>query len=170
MTRSLVIGIGNPLRGDDGLGQTVVERIGAMNLNADALAVTQLTPELAEPISSAGTVVFVDAAHDEPPGKVNCSRINPATEDDGPIMTHHLGPATVLSLAEKLYGQCPPAYIVTTGGDQFQLGTPLSASVQLAVPEVLRVVQELLHGTAMERGNGTIGTNSAPNDALSILD
>ncbi|MCX7699324.1 MAG: hydrogenase maturation protease [Gemmataceae bacterium] len=159
MTRSLVIGIGNPLRGDDGLGQAVVEKLSASGLDADALAVHQLTPELAEPISSAGTVVFVDAAHDEPPGKVNCSRIAPALGDDDPALSHHLGPATVLSLAEKLYGHCPAAYIVTTGGDQFELGASLSPPVRLAVPEVLRVVQHLLQNGTENRTNGTPSAN-----------
>ena len=60
----LIIGYGNPLRGDDGVGWRVAEAAGTALPEgaATVLAVHQLTPELSAPISRAGRVVFVDAA------------------------------------------------------------------------------------------------------------
>ena len=63
MAYVLVIGYGNDLRCDDGIGQKVAKEL---NLNSSftnlkSLAVSQLTPELAETIVKADIVIFVDA-------------------------------------------------------------------------------------------------------------
>ena len=61
----LVIGYGNTLRGDDGVGPHVAEAIGAMRLpEVHTIVCQQLSPEHAAPISLAETVIFVDAAVD----------------------------------------------------------------------------------------------------------
>ena len=61
----LVIGYGNTLRGDDGVGPRVVEAIGTLGLpGVRTLICPLLTPELADPISRAEKVIFVDAAMD----------------------------------------------------------------------------------------------------------
>ena len=63
----LVIGYGNTLRGDDGVGPRVAEAVGELNLpGVHTLICPLLTPELANPISRAGKVIFVDAAVDAP--------------------------------------------------------------------------------------------------------
>ena len=63
----LVIGYGNTLRGDDGVGPRVAEAIHQLALpGVRALVCPMLTPELADPISRAHTVIFVDAAVDAP--------------------------------------------------------------------------------------------------------
>ena len=65
-SRRLVIGIGNTLRQDDGVGWRVAEALAARVeagalVGLEALAVQQLTPELVEPIAAAGALVLVDA-------------------------------------------------------------------------------------------------------------
>ena len=64
MARALVIGYGNTLRADDGLGPAVAERLGSEWADEDVgvLSCQLLTPELAEPVSRAEIVVFIDAA------------------------------------------------------------------------------------------------------------
>ena len=67
MTGLLVIGYGNTLRGDDGVGPKVAEAVEALQLpGVRTLVCQQLSPEHAEPISRARVVVFVDAAVDAP--------------------------------------------------------------------------------------------------------
>ena len=57
----LIIGYGNTLRGDDGVGYKIAEIIEQWNINnITSLAVHQLTPDLAENIAQADTVIFVD--------------------------------------------------------------------------------------------------------------
>ena len=55
---TLIIGYGNPLRTDDGIGIVIAEAIGGIGLQ-------QLKPELAEPISRAKHLVLIDARFGE---------------------------------------------------------------------------------------------------------
>ncbi len=59
----LVIGYGNELRRDDGIGPRVARAVADWDIpGVRALAVHQLTPELAVDIAQAKEVVFVDVA------------------------------------------------------------------------------------------------------------
>src|SRR5215472_4005839 len=77
MPRVLIIGYGNPLRADDGVGWRMACRLGELVRDEpfEVLAVHQLTPELAEPISRAELVIFVDASHNGLPGSWKCERL-----------------------------------------------------------------------------------------------
>src|SRR5262245_46508216 len=91
-TQLLVIGYGNVLRSDDGVGPKVAEAIGAMALpQVEILTCDLLTPELAEPISRAVKVVFVDAAVDTPQ-EVLLRQLNPA--DSSQLIAHAADPRT----------------------------------------------------------------------------
>jgi hydrogenase maturation protease len=70
--RPLVIGYGNTLRRDDGVGVRVAELLAVdpRMEGADILAVHQLTPELAIDVGEATLVVFVDADPSVEPGAV----------------------------------------------------------------------------------------------------
>jgi Ni,Fe-hydrogenase maturation factor len=63
----LVIGIGNPLRGDDGVGWWLAERAETLKPTPRVLRVQQLTPELAAELAAARRVLFIDAWW--PPGQ-----------------------------------------------------------------------------------------------------
>jgi hydrogenase maturation protease len=59
---TLVIGFGNTLRSDDGVGPRVASVVAGWGLpGVVAIAVHQLGPELAEPLAEAGRAFFVDA-------------------------------------------------------------------------------------------------------------
>src|SRR5208282_3684027 len=91
----LVIGYGNTLRRDDGVGPKVAEAIAELALpGVRTLACPLLTPELAEPVSQAGVVVFVDAAVDAP-REVQRRPLAPA--DTSQVMAHAASPATLLA-------------------------------------------------------------------------
>jgi hydrogenase maturation protease len=144
VTRPLLIGLGNPLRGDDGLGAEVIRQIVAAGWDVEAVAVPQLTPEWAEAIGAVPIVVFVDAACGPHAGSVACCHLKPTPLVGAPVLTHHWLPSTVLALADVLYGRCPPAYLVTVTGARFDMGTGLSDIVDAAIGEVLRVVWRLV--------------------------
>jgi len=125
----LIIGYGNPLRGDDGAGFTAAERLGG-------LAVHQLTPDLAEPVSRADEVVFIDAAVPQtPPGPVLRRRLL-APEGGAQPFTHQCTPGSLLSLAQTLYGRAPRAILYTIAATQFDTGAPLSAGVEAAIGQL----------------------------------
>ena len=59
----LLIGWGNGLRQDDGVGLLIAERVeGWSRPRLEVLAIPQLTPELASRLAEAARVLFVDAA------------------------------------------------------------------------------------------------------------
>ncbi len=145
MTRNaLIIGYGNPLRGDDGVGQAVAQAFAddAAIDGIDALACHQLTPELAERFAAAARVVLVDAAAGCEAGGVSVIPLQPAPAPAS-TLGHHVEPSQLLHLAQSLYGRSPEAYLVTVGAGSLQLGEGLSAPVMAALPEVIATVRRL---------------------------
>jgi hydrogenase maturation protease len=139
----LVIGYGNSLCGDDGVGPYIVERLALADAaslsDVEYLAFRQLTPELAEPISRAETAIFVDASDGPKPGLISCVELTPLAEPSqaGPgAFTHHVKAAILLESARFLYGKHPTAYLYTVAGENFNLGNSFSPAVALALPSL----------------------------------
>jgi hydrogenase maturation protease len=78
MGRVLIIGYGNPLRGDDSLGWQIAARptTSIQDEPVEVLALDQLTPELSELISEVELVVFIDASYAGKPGSWTCKTSN----------------------------------------------------------------------------------------------
>ncbi len=141
--RVLIIGIGNPLRGDDGVGWNVAGELSREQRDdIQVLATHQLTPELSELASRAERVLFIDAARSGDPGTLNCCPVRPAAP--GARHSHALSPETLLGMTERLYGRCPAAYLLTIAGDSFDIGKPLSAAVSAALPALRTEVHRLI--------------------------
>lgn len=143
---TLVIGYGNPLRGDDGVGWRVAEAVAAALPDgaADVLTVHQLTPELAEPISRAARVIFIDAAAEGQPGEVCCFALEDAGRQPALQGSHLTTPDALLGMAAELFGRCPPAHMITVAGESFELSETLTPTVAAAVPEAIRRILELV--------------------------
>ncbi|NWG12861.1 MAG: hydrogenase maturation protease [Acidobacteria bacterium] len=146
--RVLVIGYGNPMRGDDGLGWRAATQLAGLALGpgVKVLACTELAPELAEDVSRADRVIFIDAAADTPPGKLRVLPLTPLRAAEAPI-THHLTPRSLLSLAGSLYGRCPEAAVVSLGAACFDLGERLSAEAEAVFPLLIDSVRELVEAS-----------------------
>src|SRR5690349_8315478 len=107
----LVIGYGNTLRSDDGVGPLAVEQVEKLNLpGVRAIIRGLLTPELAEPISQARRVVFVDASV-EAGARLQLRPLSPGASSQ--IMAHAADPRTLLALARDVFGHAPPAWWLT---------------------------------------------------------
>jgi hydrogenase maturation protease len=145
----LVVGYGNPLRADDGLGLVVAQRLrseleGDRSLGDVVVLIRhQLTPELAEAISRARSVIFVDAREGDHPGLVDCRVVVPA-EYGALAFSHDVDPPSLVTMARLLYGACPTAVVISVDGEEFGYGTTLSAPVQAAVPEVVQCIRDIL--------------------------
>ena len=147
----LVVGYGNPLRGDDGFGCSAARLLAAdPRLEAaTVLTLHQLTPELATDIASASLVVLVDTSVDGAPGSVAVRSIQP--RQDSPLpWSHHLDPAALAGLAHALYDHVPPIVLISVAGAAFAHGDRLSPALQRVLPEVVdkvaRVVEEHADG------------------------
>jgi hydrogenase maturation protease len=137
----LVIGYGNTLRRDDGVGPRVAETIEALGLaGVKALARPLLTPELADPVSKAGAVVFVDASAKSPPEPVRMRRLEPA--DSSQMLTHAADPRTLLALARDAFGRAPDAWWLTVPAEELGIGDQLSASGLLGMKRAVKALRD----------------------------
>ena len=123
----LIVGYGCPLRGDDRVGLAAAHILARRGYRA--LAVHQLSPELAEPVAGARTVVFLDADARLAPGEVAVERLWPDPVRSGP-MEHHSTPQALLALARQLYASEPDAWRIGIGGEDFGFGRRLSPSAR----------------------------------------
>lgn len=115
-------------------------------VTASVVACQQLTPELAEPISRAETVVFVDARVGELVGVIKCEPIYPAAPSSA-TLAHHTEPAGLLALAQKLCSTTPQrAFLLMMRTMQFGYSENLSPEVQKAIPEAIERIRKILDG------------------------
>jgi hydrogenase maturation protease len=124
----LVIGIGNPSRGDDALGPAMIERLEVLGLpDVELLTDFQLQVEYALDLRDRAAVIFVDAAVGGPEPFAFEPTV-PA--EDASFSSHELSPSAVLHTCQKLFGQPPPARTLAIRGYDFELGAGLSPQAQ----------------------------------------
>ncbi len=145
MAGVLVIGYGNPLRGDDGFGWHAARSLCQDEAGSilEVIACHQLTPELAEPMSRAQLVIFIDAELGEVPGQLSCQAVEPQLGFTASL-SHQLDPPTLLAWAQSLYGTCPPAVLLCVTGQSFAHEEELSPAMRAALPAVQAKVHELV--------------------------
>ena len=113
----LVIGYGNPGRGDDGLGPEFARRLAATAKPGIRVEIDyQLTVDHAQMVASAGRVLFVDAAMNL---AAPCTLRRLSPDPRAALDSHSLSPEAVLALADILYGQCAEASVLAIGGESF---------------------------------------------------
>ena len=141
LTDLLVIGYGNSLRSDDGVGPRVAEAVEALKLpGVRTFVCQQLSPEHAETISHARRVVFVDAAVDAPK-EVQLRKLEPAGTSQS--MAHAADPRTVLALARDVYGHTPEAWWLTIPAVNLEFGENLSPEAQRGLHEATKLIQSI---------------------------
>ena len=143
----LVVGIGNVLMGDEGVGVHVVRRLETMTLPADVRCLDGGTGgmHLLGPLQAAGRIVMIDATLDgAAPGTVR--RLQPRFSSDYPrtLTAHDIGLKDVLD-AMDLLGHAPPVTLFAVSiGAVPRLGDELGPEVAACVPGVVaRVLAEV---------------------------
>lgn len=144
MARILIVGYGNPLRADDGLGWHAAEALTKQLASEDAevLFCHQLTPELAETVSLSDAVIFIDATRDGEPGELICRPLDATA--NGERFSHHLTMGGVLALSRQLYRRSPRAFLISICGMEFGYGEKLSAVVEDSFPRLVGLVEQLV--------------------------
>lgn len=151
MTRTLVLGYGNPLRGDDALGWEAAQRLEERYCGPDVTVITrhQLTPELAELFSQADVVILIDAENEGEFGRINVRRLN-ASSPFAPS-NHFSDPSTLLSMASEWYGRRPIAYLVSTPGKSFDYCESITRELEELLPRFVDRVADLIEDCRSER-------------------
>jgi hydrogenase maturation protease len=137
------------MRGDDGVGLWLAEwaeRRFADQPGVRVIADHQLTPDLAEDVARADSVLIIDCSVDSEPGSIKLAPVEPAPSGHG-HSTHHLDAAELLALARDLYNSLPRnAHQLTIGAGSTELGEGFSDAVTAALPEACKIIEEtVLH-------------------------
>src|SRR5664279_3121016 len=141
----LIVGYGNTLRRDDGLGRRAAERVAddPRLRGARVLWQHQLTPELAVDFSNASLVVLIDVSEADEAGAISVRRVDP-TSAAGSAWTHHLEPAALVAMARDLWNASPAVFVVSVGAASLEVGDGLSSVVERALPAVVDAVAEIV--------------------------
>jgi hydrogenase maturation protease len=133
------------LRSDDGVGLRLAEwaeQRFETNDNVRVVARQQWTPDLAEEISVAESVLFIDSSIESVPGGVDLIPVEPRENDTGSA-THHLDANQLLGLARELYGaHSVHSMLLTVGSGSTELGESFSDQVEAALPRAQGVLEK----------------------------
>lgn len=151
--RLLIIGMGQELRGDDAVGLEVVKRWQADHPETalDAEVVVELAPlpglSLLSFLECVDAAVLVDAVQSgATPGSLHLLEGEDLASfgSDG-RSAHGWGVAETLILGQDLYAEKMPKqiYMLAVEAESMELGSPMSAAVQAAVPAAALKLQEL---------------------------
>ncbi|WP_041596494.1 hydrogenase maturation protease [Halothece sp. PCC 7418] len=141
---TLVIGYGNSLRSDDGIGLKVATEVENWEISGvQCLAIHQLTPELAATLAEVDRAIFVDAA-------LNCKTVTleviQAEEAQGRQVGHFCDARSLLAMSQFLYSHTPSAWLVTIPVAKLDFGEQFSPLAEEGATEALKIIENLLIG------------------------
>lgn len=145
----LLLGVGNPARGDDGVGPEVAARVARLGLPGVVVATESEPLALLEHLRSPGVdeVVVVDATPPGPePGRVRVLQVGDArlVRRGRPSGSHALGVADAVELARALDLLPPRLTLVGVEAGSAGVGAALSAPVLARLDDAVRTVSRLL--------------------------
>jgi len=152
---TLVLGIGNVLMGDEGVGVEAVRRLQELSLPPGVECLDGGTGSfvLLGPMREAGRILLIDAAIDQtPPGTVR--RLTPRFSSDYPrsLTAHDIGLKDLLDAFHLMGG--PPDVVLFAisvrppADPRLGLSPPVAAAVPVVVRSVLEELQLACHGAA----------------------
>lgn len=139
----IVLGWGNPSRGDDALGPALLDHLQRRNdPRLTCLGDFQLQPEHALDLLGQDVALFIDAAVNiAPPWQF--TRLQP--QADRSFSSHALSPNAVLAVYEQVQQTAPPpAYLLAVRGYQFELGADLGPEAVRHLAAAERFLDNLL--------------------------
>jgi len=144
--RILVLGIGNTLLGDEGVGVAVVDQLtreGGLPSHVDLLDGGTGSLVLLEPMREAGRMILVDATADgQPPGTVR--RLEPKFSSEYPasLTAHDIGLRDLLDSFYMLGDEVPQVVLFAVSIEWPQdMRWGLSPAVEAALPTIAAAVR-----------------------------
>ncbi len=145
--KTLIIGYGSPIRGDDAIGPLTAEALMAAPLPREVRVIARhiLTAELAAEIATAERVIFLDASVTGEPGEVRVQTLAPDASALS-SMAHFLSPRELLAWCQALYGHQPAAWLITATGQSFTYAHCRLSPLAMAAMEVMLAEVQALIG------------------------
>ena len=141
---AVVIGIGNDLRRDDGVGPAVAAAVARLRLPQVRVLTCPAEPTaVLDAWEGSRLAILVDAAAGVPAGQVRTGALDDLAESV-PVSSHDLGLRQTYDLGRAL-GRAPDTVlVVAVGVADTGYGTGLSPAVTAALPEAVRTVGDIL--------------------------
>ncbi|MGD8243933.1 MAG: hydrogenase maturation protease [Anaerolineae bacterium] len=159
---TLILGLGNPLRGDDGIGPSVVKELAHRNLPEEVTLIDGGTGglDLLRLLERWKRVVIVDAADvGRDPGE--CVRFTPEevrlVGASAPLSLHHAGLSEVLTLAEALDLHLPEMVIFGVQPAEIGWKEGLSPAVAATLSTLADAVLQEIEGEDCAEDTGDRG-------------
>jgi hydrogenase maturation protease len=141
----LVLGLGNPLRGDDAAGRCAVR--GLLDLASPDIEIREHDGEAADllaRLAGRAAAVLIDCSlSGAPPGHVRRFDLaaGPPPADLRAVSSHGLGLAAALELARALGVLPPRCRVFTVEGESFAIGAPLTPAVAAGVTAMVACIR-----------------------------
>jgi len=144
----LIFSYGNPSRGDDALGPSILNRLESLKIKSDLydnislLTDFQLQIEHALDLQGHDRILFVDASLcAQPPFEFQ----EITAEQDISYTTHAMSPQSVLSVYQQIHQSPPPtSFLLSIRGYTFELGEPISPLAQDNLERGLVFIRSLI--------------------------
>lgn len=143
MSHHVIFCLGNPSRGDDGLGPAVAQQLPAdAHVIEDFQLLVEHCLDLPNAKQTNSAVLFIDAAVNQHQA-IAFTELTP--KQDHHYLSHALAPDALLGLNQQLFGAAPVSYLLSLKGEQFELGTGLSKKAQRISQQASALVNQILH-------------------------
>jgi hydrogenase maturation protease len=142
----VIIGYGNQLRGDDGVGLLVLDELShSFSGRPDICLIRRHQLDIAdtEDISQSRAVIFVDAHVSEEREDVELSELD-LVEGATYVVTHISLPEELMSATQAIYGTAPSAYVCAVRGYDFEFGTAATENARKLVTQAARDIVEMV--------------------------
>jgi hydrogenase maturation protease len=157
--KTIVLGFGNPDRGDDGVAWHVLtgiahrfgQPLSTENIESGSIKLSahthlwfnlQLIPEVAEELADYQQAIFIDAHTAEIKEEIKVSKIKPEFQNSP--FTHHLTAATCLSLSKTLYHKYPESILISIRGYDFSFTHSLSQKTMELAEKAIELIMEII--------------------------
>lgn len=145
---TLIVGYGNPSRGDDALGPAALDAIREMAARApdwgevELVTDFQLQIEFVTDLAGRQRVLFIDAAA----SGAGPFQFGPVlARRDASVSTHSVSPSALLAVYKEFHGEePPPAFLLGIRGYDFDLGVPLSERARRNLDEAVGMLRSWL--------------------------
>lgn len=165
--KCLIIGCGNTLRGDDGLGPNIAEGLKDVvesdGVDVRIMALPQLDVILAPEMCEADIVIFVDARADDNEALVKIERIEPVAGSATLQHTSHtVSMPVLLRIALDWYGTAPLCYAVMPKAYDFSIGENVSEKAKVAAAHSRSKIVEILRSMLLNDSGDGLETKINP--------
>lgn len=137
----LLVGYGNVLRGDDGVGIYVVRQLEKLFSNIKVLISQQLNLEMLEEMVRFEEVILVDASQEK--GNVTFRKIE-VCAPSSMIASHHLRPELLCKLGMSLYKKEIAMYVCSIPAEKFDVGEEISKETLTRADKAIATISAFL--------------------------